>query len=100
MVVYLDLVFISGVFLLDQSKDVLHWSTMLSIMILAVTACVPILVLIYLCAKFDSLRDKEGKAKFNTLLLKVDKENRWRIFFPCFFFIRRFVTALLLVLGA
>lgn len=34
------------------------------------------------------------------MLLKVDKRSRWRIFLPCFFFFRRFVTAVVLVMGA
>ena len=46
------------------------------------------------------MKDKTGKESFNTLLLKVDKEDRYRIFLPAFYFLRRFVTALLLVLGA
>ena len=73
---------------------------MLALLVLAVAVCVPFLVLIYLCAKFENLKNKMEKSNFNTLLLKVDKEDRWRIFLPCFYFLRRFATAIMLVLGS
>lgn len=37
-------------------------------------------------------RDKKGKAKFNTLLLKIDKSGRGRDIQPFMFFIRRIIT--------
>ena len=97
---YLDLVLIPGIILFSTGQDLLHWTSLLALMVLAVTALVPVLLLIYLCAKFENLKEKKGKEKFNTLLLKVDKEDRWRIFMPCFFFIRRYATGLMIVLGS
>ena len=68
-----------------------------STLILALTVILPILVMIYLCAKFKDLTDKTSKQNFNTLLLQIDKESRLRIFHPIFFFLRRFITAIVLV---
>jgi hypothetical protein len=44
------------------------------------------------------MKIKEAKASFNTLLLKVDKQARWRIATPLAFFFRRFATAALLAM--
>lgn len=99
MVCYLDAVFITGIMMAD-SENTLHWSSALAYLILVITSIIPLFITIFLCTKFDSLKEKQGKENFNTLLLKVDKEDRMRIFLPAFFFFRRFATALVLVLGA
>ena len=99
MMSYLDAIFITGILIVDSESD-LHWSSALAYLILAITTIIPFCVTIFLCTKFNSLKDKAGKEGFNTLLLKVDKEDRSRIFVPAFFFFRRFATALVLVLGA
>jgi hypothetical protein len=44
------------------------------------------------------MKIKEAKASFNALLLKVDKQARWRIATPFMFFCRRFTTAALLAM--
>mmetsp|Transcript_3910 Transcript_3910/g.4624 ORF Transcript_3910/g.4624 Transcript_3910/m.4624 type:complete len:328 (-) Transcript_3910:861-1844(-) len=101
MTVYLDLVFITGILIADDDgSTALHWTSLLAYLILSVSVFIPFMVMIYLCARFDSLKDKAGKEQFNTLLLKLDKEDRWRIFLPSFFFFRRFATGCVLVLGA
>lgn len=100
MLAYFDLVFIAGVILFDSSEEVLSMKSILSLLVLSFTVFLPWLVLFYLFAKFDNLQTREGKQKLNSLLLKVDKGSRWRIFLPCFYFFRRFVTALILVMGA
>ena len=60
----------------------------------------PLVAMIYLCAKVKDLKDKQNKQSFNTLLLKVDKERYMSILLPIFFFLRRLMTAMILVLGA
>lgn len=100
MVAYLDLVFIAGVILFDSEEEVLTFKSILALLVLSFAVFLPWLVLFYLFAKFDSLQTRNGKEKLNSLLLKVDKGSRWRIFLPCFFFFRRFVTAVILVTGA
>ena len=79
----------------------LSFRGLLAMVVLTFTVFLPWMILFYLCAKFDRFQNsKSDKQHFNTLLLKVDKENRWRIFLPCFFFFRRFMTAMILFLGA
>ena len=99
-VAYFDLVFIAGMILFDTDEEVLTLKSIVALLILSFTVFLPWLVLFYLFSKFEKLQTKEGKAKLNSLLLKVDKASRWRIFLPCFFFFRRFVTAVVLVMGA
>ena len=99
MMAYIDLVFIAGIVLADN-ENVLSFSGIIALIVITITVFTPWLVLFTLCAKFDQLTDKATKSNFNTLLLKIDKEDRWRIFLPCFFFFRRFMTAVVLVLGA
>lgn len=103
MVVYLDMVFITGILIADDVKAEgtdLQWTSFMAYLILAVSAFIPFMVMIYLCAKFDTLKEKAGKEHFNTLLLKIDKEDRWRIFLPSFYFFRRFAIGVVLVLGS
>ena len=97
---YIDLVLIAGIVLFESSEDVLSLWGIVALLVITFTIFIPLSVLFYLCSKFNQLQDKEQKQNFNTLLLKVDKEDRWRIFLPCFFFFRRFMTAIILVLGA
>lgn len=99
MLSYFDIVFISGVMIADN-ESALHWSSLLAYLILSTMMIIPLFVTIFLCTKFDNLKSKSDKEKFNTLLLKVDKEDRYRIFMPSFYFFRRFATALVLILGA
>ena len=100
MMAYIDLVIIAGVVLFDSDDDVLSFPGIIALLVISFTFFMPLLVLFYLCSKFDQLQNKESKQSFNTLLLKVDKEDRWRIFLPCFYFFRRFMTAVVLVLGS
>jgi len=100
MLAYIDIVLIAGIVLFDGSEEVLSISGILALLVITFTFFIPLSVLFYLCSKFNSLTDKQAKQNFNTLLLKVDKEDRWRIFLPCFYFIRRFATSVILVLGA
>jgi len=97
-VVYFDLVFthlleVKGQ--MSDSKDISN-SVIIATLVLAVCVIVPVIIMIYLCAQFKELTDKKHKQNFNSLLLKVDKASRTRIAIPAFFFIRRFVTALVL----
>jgi len=42
------------------------------------------------------MKIKEAKQSFNTVVLKIDKQSRWRLIVPGYFFFRRFLTAVLL----
>jgi len=48
------------------------------------------------CKRFEVLKIKHAKASFNTVVLKIDKQSRWRLIVPGYFFFRRLLTACLL----
>jgi len=48
------------------------------------------------CKRFEVMKIKAAKASFNTLVLKIDKQSRWRLIQPGYFFFRRLLTAVLL----
>ena len=77
-----------------------NFKVILATLILALVVMFPLVAMIYLCAKFKDLRDKQIKQSFNTLVLKVDKERYMAILLPIFFFLRRLATAMILLLGA
>ena len=97
---YMDMVLIAGLVFFDPSEEKLSFRGMVALLVIILMFFIPLCILFYLCSKFDQLKEKESKRNFNTLLLKINKEDRWRIFLPCFFFIRRFMTAFMIVLGA
>ena len=98
MLAYFDMVFISGVILFDLDEDVLTFRSIIALFVLTLTFFLPWLVVFFLCIKFE--KPKEERTSFSTVLLLVDRENRSRIFLPCYYFLRRLVSALLIVLGA
>lgn len=59
---------------------------------------VPVFLVTLIMRRFEVLKLKEGKKRFNTLILKIDKASRWRIINVAFFFGRRLLTAVLLTL--
>merc|ERR1712166_1536022 len=44
----------------------------------------------------EVMKIKQAKASFNTVVLKIDKQSRWRLIQPGYFFFRRLLTAVLL----
>jgi hypothetical protein len=58
----------------------------------------PVFIVTLLMRRYDVLKIKEGKRRFNTLVLKIDKNSRWRVLNIAFFFGRRLLTAMLLTL--
>lgn len=98
MLAYFDMVFISGVILFDLKEDVLTIRSIVALFVLTLTFFLPWLVVFFLCIKFN--KPKEERTSFSTVLLLVDRENRSRIFLPCYYFLRRLISALLIVLGA
>ena len=56
----------------------------------------PIFFVSVVCFRFDVMRIKQAKAAWNTLVLKVDKQSRWRLVVTFYFFFRRIITAVLL----
>ena len=98
---YIDLAFLSAVrvFNSDQSTAILKLGMVGGIVILILTFALPIIIVTLLFLKFDKLKEKKFKTRFNSLLLKIDKGTKWRVFNPVFFFVRRWLFALILVMS-
>jgi len=71
-------------------------ANVVSIFILVASVIIPTIFGILICKRFPFFAIKEAKQNFNALVLKLDKAKRMRIITPHFFFIRRFITAVML----
>jgi len=58
----------------------------------------PVFFVTIVCVRFDVMRIKQAKAAWNTLVLKVDKQSRQRLFVTFYFFFRRILNACLLAI--
>ena len=63
-----------------------------------ISVVAPVFIITLLLRRFELLKVKEGKKKFNALVLKIDKNSKWRVMNIAFFFGRRLLTAMLLTL--
>ena len=73
-------------------------ATYVSYAILVLSGVIPFFLMFVVCKRYEVMKIKDAKASFNTLILKVDKQSRWRLLVPGFFFLRRFLTACLLAM--
>lgn len=58
----------------------------------------PVFFIALILKRFELFKIKEAKKNYNTLVLKIDKNNKWRVIHSAFFFGRRLLTAILLTL--
>lgn len=100
MLLYFDFTFFSIMKILDNNNSTVMRKIALffSYFFFVISIVVPVFLVGLLLRRFDVLKLKEGKKKFNTLVLKIDKGSRWRIINLAFFFGRRLLTAMLLTL--
>ena len=71
-------------------------ATIASYIIITLSCVVPFFLLSIICKRFEVMKIKQAKASFNTVVLKIDKQSRWRLIVPGYFFFRRLLTAVLL----
>jgi hypothetical protein len=103
MICYFDLTFFAIMKLVDASEgnDTTpgrRGATIASYVIFTLSMVVPVFLVSVVCFRFDVMRIKQAKAAWNTLVLKVDKQSRWRLVVPFYFFFRRIITACLLAI--
>jgi hypothetical protein len=100
MLAYFDFTFFSIMKILEGNNDTImrKVATFFSYAFFVTSVIVPVFFLAIILRKFPVLKEKLGKAKFNTLMLKIDKDNKWRAIQPMLFFGRRIITAGLLCL--
>jgi hypothetical protein len=94
MLAYFDVTFFALMKILDGNNETTVRKTALffsyGFFVLSVVA--PVAFIAILLRRFDVLKVKEAKAKFNTLVLKIDKNSKWRVAHIAFFFGRRLLT--------
>lgn len=100
MLVYFDFTFFSIMKIIEGNNSTIMRKVALffSYFFFVISVVIPVFLIALLLKRFDVLKLKEGKRKFNTLVLKIDKASRWRIINLAFFFGRRLLTAMLLTL--
>jgi hypothetical protein len=100
MLAYFDFTFFSIMKILEGKNDTVmrKVATFFSYAFFVTSVVIPVFFLALILRKFGVLTSKEGKERFNTLILKIDKLSKWRVVQPMLFFGRRIVTAGLLCL--
>jgi hypothetical protein len=101
MLTYFDLTFFSVMKIVegnpaDNTSELRKMATIVSYIILVLSAVVPFFLMFVVCRRFEVMKIKHAKAAFNTVILKIDKQSRWRLIVPGYFFFRRYLTACLL----
>lgn len=98
MLSYFDLTFFSVMKLVEgnDSTQARKIATLASYVIFTFSVVVPTFLMFIVCKRFEVMKIKAAKASFNTLVLKIDKQSRWRLIQPGYFFFRRLLTAVLL----
>lgn len=100
MLWYFDLTFFSVMKLVEgnDSTPSRKMATVASYVIFTISIVMPVFLMTIVCKRFEVLKLKAAKASFNTLMLKIDKQSRWRLIQPGYFFFRRLLTACLLAM--
>ena len=98
MLCYFDLTFFSTMKLVEgnDSTQMRKIATMASYIIFTLSVVVPVFLMSIVCKRFEVMKIKQAKQSFNTIVLKIDKQSRWRLIQPGYFFFRRLLTAVLL----
>merc|ERR1712127_751634 len=98
MLCYFDLTFFSTMKIVDgdDSTQARKVATMSSYVIFTISIVVPVFLMSIICKRFEVMKIKQAKASFNTVVHKIDKQSRWRLIQPGYFFFRRLLTAVLL----
>jgi hypothetical protein len=98
MLCYFDITFFSVMKLIEGNDSTFgrRVATITSYVFFTLAMVMPVFFISVVCYRFDVLRIKHAKAAFNTLVLKVDKQSRWRLIVPFYYFFRRILTAVLL----
>jgi len=98
MLCYFDLTFFSVMKLIegDDSTQGRKMATIASYVIFSFSVVVPIFLITVVCRRYEVMKIKHAKESFNTLVLNIDKQSRWRLIVPGYFFFRRLLTAGLL----
>lgn len=100
MLAFFDLTFFSAMKIWEgnNSTSMRKIALVFSYFFLVIGIIAPISFFALVMRKFKDLKTKELKASYNALVLKIDKNKRWRVANVGFFFGRRMAIAILLCL--
>lgn len=102
MVSYFSLCIFSCIKIMEpRENDINDTRRSLSIaayLIFTAVILLPLIFMTVICSRFDLMKIKEAKASFNTLILKIDKQNRFRLLVPLIYFLRRICIALFIAI--
>lgn len=98
MLSYFDLTFFAVMKYVegDTSTDLRKYAEVVSYIIITLSAVFPLFIMTIVCRRYEVMKIKQAKESFNTVVLKIDKQSRWRLVVPGYFFFRRLLTACLL----
>merc|ERR1712100_19461 len=98
MLCYFDLTFFSVMKLVEGNESTMgrKMATIASYVIFSLSVVVPTFLMTIVCRRYEVMKIKHAKETFNTIVLKIDKQSRWRLVVPGYFFFRRLLTAGLL----
>jgi len=94
MLAYFDLTFFSIMKIIEGNNETSMRKVALffSYAFFVTSIVAPVFFIALLLRRFSILSEKAGKAKFNSLVLKIDKGSKWRVINVGFFFGRRLLT--------
>ncbi|MFS8158873.1 MAG: hypothetical protein ACMG6E_01420 [Candidatus Roizmanbacteria bacterium] len=100
MLIYFDFTFFSVMKIQDKdnSTSIRKVALFFSYIFFVISIVAPVFFIALILKRFELFKIKEAKKNYNALVLKIDKNNKWRVIHPAFFFGRRLVTAILLTL--
>jgi hypothetical protein len=82
----------------NDINDIRRSLTITAYVIFTLIILLPMIFMTVICSRFDLMKIKEAKASFNTLIVKIDKQNRGRLMVPFFYFLRRLSIALFIAM--
>ena len=100
MLIYFDFTFFSVMKIQDDNNSTTMRKVALfaSYIFFVLSIVAPVFFVALILKRFELFKIKEAKKNYNTLVLKIDKNNKWRVIHVAFFFGRRLLTAILLTL--
>ena len=98
MLTYFDLTFFAVMKYVEgnTSTDLRKYAEVVSYVIITLSVVMPLFIMTIVCRRYEVMKIKQAKESFNTVVLKIDKQSRWRLIVPGYFFFRRLLTACLL----
>lgn len=82
----------------NDINDTRRALTISAYIVFTLVILLPLIFMTVICSRFDLMKIKEAKASFNTLIVKIDKQSRYRLMIPFFYFLRRLSIALLIAI--